>query len=46
VNAVLDEVVASCAPLSCEVEGLFNTRGGMSTRAVARYGDGPPADAS
>jgi 7-cyano-7-deazaguanine reductase len=39
VNAVLDEVVASCAPIGCEVEGLFNMRGGMSTRAIARYGD-------
>jgi 7-cyano-7-deazaguanine reductase len=46
VNAVLDEVVASCAPLSCEVEGLFNMRGGMSTRAVARYGDGASVDST
>ncbi len=41
VNAVLDEVVASCSPAWCEVEGVFNVRGGMSTRAVARHGDEP-----
>jgi len=35
VNAILDEVVASCAPLECEVEGVFNARGGMATRALA-----------
>jgi 7-cyano-7-deazaguanine reductase len=37
VNAVLDEVVASCEPVECEVEGLFNARGGMATRAVAHH---------
>ncbi len=39
VNTVLDEVVASCAPVYCEVEGLFNVRGGMTTRVIARHGD-------
>jgi len=42
VNAILDEVVTSCDPVFCEVEGVFNTRGGMGTRAVARHGDKPP----
>jgi 7-cyano-7-deazaguanine reductase len=36
VNEVLDEVVASAAPLRAEVEGIFNMRGGMTTRAAAR----------
>jgi 7-cyano-7-deazaguanine reductase len=39
VNEVLDEVVESAGPRFAEVEGLFNLRGGMSTRAVARQGD-------
>jgi 7-cyano-7-deazaguanine reductase len=37
VNAILDEVVASCDPVECEVEGVFNARGGMATRTVARH---------
>ena len=41
VNAVLDEVVTSCAPVWCEVEGVFNVRGGIATRAVARHGRKP-----
>ena len=44
VNAVLDEVVASCSPISCEVEGVFNTRGGIAARAVARHGTELPKD--
>jgi 7-cyano-7-deazaguanine reductase len=36
VNAVLDEIVASAAPVRAEVEGVFNMRGGMTTRVVAR----------
>jgi len=36
VNEVLDEVVASAAPVRAEVEGVFNVRGGMTTRVVAR----------
>jgi 7-cyano-7-deazaguanine reductase len=46
VNAILDEVVTSCDPSFCEVEGVFNTRGGMGTRAVARHGGEPPLKAS
>ena len=37
VNAILDELVASCDPVECEVEGVFNARGGMGTRAVATH---------
>ena len=39
VNEVLDEVVRSAEPRFAEVEGVFNARGAMSTRAVARDGD-------
>ena len=43
VNAILDEVVRSCVPVWCEVEGEFNVRGGMATRVLARHGR-PPDD--
>ena len=36
VNEVLEEVVASAAPLRAEVEGIFNMRGGMTTRVAAK----------
>ena len=36
VNEVLDEILASAAPVRAEVEGVFNVRGGMTTRVVAR----------
>ena len=36
VNEVLEEVVASAAPLRTEVEGIFNMRGGMTTRVAAK----------
>jgi NADPH-dependent 7-cyano-7-deazaguanine reductase QueF len=41
VNEVLDELVASVAPQFAEAEGLFNMRGGMTTRAIARSGQDP-----
>ena len=41
VNEIVDELVASAAPRFVEVEGTFNMRGGMSTRAVARSGEDP-----
>jgi NADPH-dependent 7-cyano-7-deazaguanine reductase QueF len=37
VNEVLDEIVASAQPVRAEVEGVFNARGGMTTRVVARH---------
>ena len=36
VNEVLDAIVASASPVRAEVEGVFNMRGGMTTRVVAR----------
>ena len=36
VNEVLDEIVASAGPVRAQVEGVFNARGGMTTRVVAR----------
>ena len=41
VNEIADEIVASAKPAFVEVEGVFNVRGGMSTRAVARSGNDP-----
>jgi 7-cyano-7-deazaguanine reductase len=41
VNAILEEVVASCAPAYCEVEGVFNVRGGIAARAITRHGEAP-----
>jgi 7-cyano-7-deazaguanine reductase len=36
VNEVLDEIVASAAPVRAVVEGVFIARGGMTSRVVAR----------
>jgi len=36
VNEVLDEIVASAGPVRAQVEGVFNARGGMTARVVAR----------
>lgn len=41
VNEVLEQLVADGAPRFIEVEGVFNARGGMTTRVVASAGDGP-----
>jgi 7-cyano-7-deazaguanine reductase len=41
VNVILDDVVAAASPFFAEVEGSFNVRGGMTTRAVARSGEDP-----
>ena len=40
-NEVVDELVAGIEPLFVEVEGVFNMRGGLTTRAVARSGQDP-----
>jgi 7-cyano-7-deazaguanine reductase len=45
VGAVLDEIVRAAAPSFAEVEGFFNVRGGLTTRARARFGENPSADA-
>ena len=41
VNEVVDELVAGIEPLFVEVEGVFNMRGGLTTRVVARSGPDP-----
>jgi 7-cyano-7-deazaguanine reductase len=41
VNEVLDQLVADGAPRFVEVEGVFNARGGMTTRVLASAGDVP-----
>ncbi len=37
VNRVLDDAVAAARPVWAEVEGAFNTRGGMRSVITARY---------
>jgi 7-cyano-7-deazaguanine reductase len=44
VNELLDEIVSSTAPRFCEVEGVFNVRGGIETRVTARMGENPLDD--
>jgi 7-cyano-7-deazaguanine reductase len=41
VNEVLDRLVADGSPRFVEVEGVFNARGGMTTRVVASVGEVP-----
>lgn len=41
VNEVLEQLVADGSPRFVEVEGVFNARGGMTTRVVASAGDVP-----
>jgi 7-cyano-7-deazaguanine reductase len=41
VNEVLERLVADGAPRFVEVEGVFNARGGMTTRVVASSGELP-----
>jgi 7-cyano-7-deazaguanine reductase len=41
VNEVLEEVVRSVRPRYAEVEGVFNVRGGIAARIVAREGEEP-----
>jgi 7-cyano-7-deazaguanine reductase len=37
VNRLLDDFVAACQPIRCEVVGAFTARGGITTRVVCRY---------
>jgi 7-cyano-7-deazaguanine reductase len=37
-NRILDDLVAACKPRRAQVEGIFNVRGGITTRVTARYG--------
>jgi 7-cyano-7-deazaguanine reductase len=41
VNEVLDRLVADGAPRFVEVEGVFNARGGMTTRVLVSAGEVP-----
>lgn len=41
VNAILDDLVGAMKPVWCEVEGLFNARGGIAIRVVASHGSNP-----
>ncbi|MGH9339607.1 MAG: preQ(1) synthase [Acidobacteriota bacterium] len=36
-NTILDDLVAACQPIRCEVVGDFNMRGGIKTVVRARY---------
>jgi 7-cyano-7-deazaguanine reductase len=36
-NRILDDVVAACEPLHCEITGDFNMRGGIKTVVRASY---------
>ncbi|MHC4952252.1 MAG: preQ(1) synthase [Planctomycetota bacterium] len=38
VNAILDDIVAACAPRFMQLEGAFTARGGISTTVTATYG--------
>ncbi len=37
VNLVLGDCVKACAPISMEVRGIFNSRGGIQTTAIAKF---------
>jgi 7-cyano-7-deazaguanine reductase len=39
VNTILDDIVAAIAPRFLSVTGEFNSRGGISARITATYGD-------
>ena len=41
VNEVLERLVADGSPRFVEVEGVFNARGGMTTRVLASAGEAP-----
>lgn len=36
-NRILDDLVAACDPIRCEVTGDFNVRGGLKTIVRAKY---------
>lgn len=37
INTILDDLVASCAPRRIKVVGLFNPRGGMTSKITATF---------
>ena len=36
-NQILDDLVAALSPISCEVKGAFNVRGGIALTVEAKY---------
>ncbi len=42
VNTILDDLVASCRPVRMQVVGLFNPRGGITSRITARFESARP----
>lgn len=40
-NQILDDLVAALDPISCEVVGAFNVRGGIALTVEARYEKSP-----
>ena len=40
VNRLLDDFVAACRPVRCQVVGAFTPRGGITTKVVCRYDKG------
>jgi 7-cyano-7-deazaguanine reductase len=40
VNRLLDDFVAACRPVRCQVVGAFTPRGGITTKVVCRYDQG------
>lgn len=43
-NAILDDIVAACDPVRCEVTGDFNVRGGIKTVVRAKFDKKSSAD--
>jgi len=41
VNVLKRDLVRACRPKWLEIEGVFNARGGITTTAIATYGDIP-----
>ncbi|APW63417.1 preQ(1) synthase [Paludisphaera borealis] len=37
INTILDDLTGSCQPLRMKIVGLFNPRGGMTSRITATY---------
>lgn len=42
VNILLRDLVKACKPAWMEIRGIFNARGGITTTAIATYGDVQP----
>lgn len=42
VNVLKNDIAKACKPVWLEIEGVFNARGGITTTAIATYGDVHP----